>query len=416
MKTTNLLLPFFLLISSVFNYNLHAQDMRVGPILQETAYPVRYFQEPHFQFLNEAKAHFKLLNQQETLFALDNAVLHNPNSAPALLKRAQFKELIGLKTEAAQDFRLANQLNPYASNLYGYNGPTGVMNLIAFQPQLAMRELSIPRRMDYYYSILYDRICEGSIDDKALDILEEAIIEIEEGEYEDAYVLLDAMLGLYPNSAIGYDLMGVTLGKLNRLEEASAAFSNAVALQPDFAIAWYNFSQVERKLGNLEKAKTYLDNAISLQGDLTKAYFDRAIIRKSLQDEEGAITDYNNIIKMKGDNYMEAYLNRGLTRKLLGDFEGALSDLNKALQELPEDARLYNNRGNLYLIFNNHEQAIKDYSKAIELDETMAEAYYNRGLAYLAIHSNETGCIDLNRSAEFGYEKAEEKQKFFCGN
>ena len=45
----------------------------------------------------KAQTYYQLFDQEKAEFALDNAILHNPNSVAALLIRAQFKELIGLK-------------------------------------------------------------------------------------------------------------------------------------------------------------------------------------------------------------------------------------------------------------------------------------------------------------------------------
>lgn len=402
---------FIVILFSITGYT---QGMQIGPLLYENAYPLQSFGDDTPRHLMLAQTYFQLFNQEQTLFALNNAVLHNPNSVPALLQRAQFKELIGLETEAAEDLRRANSLNPYASSLYGLNGQQGRMNLLAFQPQAGLRELSTERRFDYYFDYLYEKICEGNIEEIELDLAQEAIEEIGDDQLPDAIALLESLFNIYPNSAIGHDLMGIIHLRNDHLTAAKQSFEKAVELQPTFAIAWYNLGRTAMKMGETTDAQRYLDEAIILQSDLTKAYFDRALLRKTIGDKEGAIEDYDRIIKMKGDAYIEAFLNRGLTRKMLGDFNGALKDINQAIKNFPEDAMLYKNRGNLYFMFNQPRQAIEDFTKAIELDNDFAEAYFNRGIAHFSVQETQQGCEDLNEAASLGYEKAAYKLTYFC--
>ncbi|MEO1259415.1 MAG: tetratricopeptide repeat protein [Bacteroidota bacterium] len=391
-----------------------SQGMQIGPLLYENVYPLQSFGDDTPRHLMLAQTYYQLFDQERTMFALNNAVLHNPNSVPALLKRSQFKEMIGLKTEAAEDLRRANSLNPYAGMLYGLNGQKGMMSLLAFQPKSGLRQLSTEKRLNYYYDYLYEKICEGSMAEMELDLVEVAMENIETNKLTDALSTVNNLLGMYPNSAIGYDLKGLLLLKNGQLDEADQMLKKAVNLEPGFAIAWYNLGRVAQEKRDIEAAEKYFNEAILLKSDLTTAYFDRALLRKTAGDAEGAISDYDRIIKMRGDNYLEAFLNRGLTRKMLGDFNGALSDINKAIQNYPEDAMLYKNRGNLYFMFNQPRQAIEDYNNAIELNPDLAAAYFNRGLAHFIIQDTQKGCKDLNKAASMGYEKATYKLSYFC--
>ena len=403
-----------LLTAVILPVFVFSQGMQIGPLLYENVYPLQSFGDDTPRHLMLAQTYYQLFDQERTMFALNNAVLHNPNSVHALLKRSQFKEMIGLKTEAAEDLRRANSLNPYAGLLYGMNGQQGMMSLLAFQPKSGYRELSTERRLGYYFDFLYEKICEGSIEEMELDLVETIIDDIETNQLEEALSLVGVLLNMYPNSAIGYDLKGVIQLKTGLLENAHESFQKAVELQPDFAIAWYNMGRAALAKREIERAQRYFDEAILLRSDLTMAYFDRALLRKSVGDAEGAVADYDRIIKMKGDNYLEAFLNRGLTRKMLGDFNGALSDINKAINNYPEDAMLYKNRGNLYFMFNQPRQAIEDYTKALDLDPKLAGAFFNRGLANFIIQDTNKGCADLNEAASLGYEKAAYKLSYFC--
>lgn len=347
-------------------------------------------------------------------FALENAVAQNPNSAEVLMRRAIFRQIYGMKREAAEDLKFVNRINPFIADLYGFNGTQGLLKLIDDQPIEMIQAFAPDRRIDYYYNLLDQQLSNGDLQVSELDLLEEIISEIDQYQFDNALNLIDTGLNLYPNSALFYDLRGVVYTRQNRFKEAMESFARAIILAPDFAIAWYNFARVEQLRGNNETAKVYFDKAIELQGDLTKAYFDRAILLKTQGEYAAAVSDYNKVIDLKGERYMEAFLNRGISKRMLGDFSGALIDINSAVEAYPKNASLHKNRGNLNLVFGFYHHAIQDYTTAIQLQRDFAAAYYNRGLAHLLVHDPVSACFDLRQSADLGMEEGVEKYRYFC--
>lgn len=392
-------------------------------IAQQTGTSVKGFNNPYtykykngtiLPLLQEAEMQFQSFDFEGTLATLDNALAQEPNSFEVLTFSARVKKILGMQAEAENDLNLVNRINPIAPNLYGYNGNRGLLNIISFEPQEAVKDLNRSQKAHYYYEAIDENIIADEKSQLEWGDIEQTIMDIELNNLEDALTRVNSILKGAPKSAIVYDLKGVILKKQQRYDEALASFSKAVTIEPDFAIAWYNFGQVEQILGNYEVAKKYFDRAIELQEDLTKAYFNRAFLLKQMGDRESALEDYNTIIEKRGDTYMEAYLNRGLTKKLLGDYTGALVDLNQAIEEYPENPQLLINRGNINLLFGLTLDAIADYTKAIKMDPAYAEAYYNRALSYLMIYDNNAGCMDMNKSADLGYSKATEALQYFC--
>lgn len=377
-------------------YNAETQARTVQPLLQE------------------AERQFRALDYEGTFFTLENAVAQNPNSPEALLMRARFKKMVGMQTEAEMDLRLANSINPYAANLYGYHGNGGLLKIMAIEPERAVQELNTLQKLNYYYHELDMKMVREKSEDSKMESFEKVIIDIESNHLIDALTEINSIIKSYPNSAIAYDLKGVILKKQGKFEDAFDAFIKAVEIEPEFAIAHYNLGKMEQSRGNFDKAKIHLDKSIELQDDLTKAYFARAVLYKQMGDKENALEDYNTVIDMKGETYLEAFLNRGLTKKMLGDYGGALADFNRIIEEFPQNAELRKNRGNLQMLFGLNRKAIDDYTKAIELNNNYAEAYYNRGLAFLLMHDKISGCADLDRSIDLGYELGMETRLYFC--
>jgi tetratricopeptide (TPR) repeat protein len=405
----NLLIILFLLPSYSF-----AQNAPMGSPWIDWNYTNKSYSRDNLRFLREAEIYEQSFDFEGAYFSLENAVAQNPNSADALLRRAIFKRKMGMKTEAAQDVKKAYSLNPYAADLYGYNGQYAVLNVLANRPSDAIQGLTMAKKVNYYHETVDAQYMNERINTEEMSLLESVIGEVEDGNFTTALQILEGTLKIHPKSAVAYDLKGMILAHEKRYDEAITAISQAVVLQPEFAIAWYNLGRIEQEIGHADQAKVYFDRAISLQNDLTKARFDRALLLKANGQKDAAIREYDEIIAMRGGDYLEAYLNRGLTRKMTGDFSGALEDLNRVIESDLSNPEVYKNRGNLYLLYGYSVQAVHDYTKAIHLDENYAEAYFNRGLAQFLLHDKASGCYDLEQAATLGFERAVEKQQYFC--
>jgi tetratricopeptide (TPR) repeat protein len=404
----------FILLGLITISEVMAQNTGRFPLGTGRTFTVTDQGMENLQFLREAEMHLQLADFESAFLSLESAVAQNPYSADALLRRANLKNLLGMHEDAALDKRRAQQINPYAADLYGYNGPFSPLNVLSYNPEQATAQLAANFRYDDYYNYLdYNFLGEKIMAEEA-EKLESIIWQMEEQQYFDALEGTDEILQFNPESVLAHDLKGVIYLKQKDLPAAAASFEKAVEIQPDFAIGWYNLSQVARQEGRFAQAEEWLNTAIHLQENLTEAYFDRALVRKARGDKEGALQDYNAVIQKTEGAYLEAYLNRGLTRKMLGDYGGALADLDKAILNFPDRPDLYKNRGNIYLLFGDYFRAVMDYTKAIELDSDYAEAYYNRGLAHILLLDPASGCQDLSDSAQLGYARAEEKIKYFC--
>jgi len=365
--------------------------------------------------LIEAERRYRALDFDGTVIALENAVAQNPYSTEALVMRAKFRKTFGMTSLAEEDIRMANQINPLAAHIFGYYGPKSLTNVLAFEPEKAMAELSTFQKLDYYYQTLDQLTLDEAINNDQLVEIEKAIENIENDRLSEALTTVQKLLSQHPDLAIAHDLKGVILKKEGKFDQSMNAFEKATELAPDYAISWYNYALVQQSLGQYKKAKANLDKAIELQENLSKAYFDRAKLMKKLGEREEALADYNKVIDLKGQSHQEALINRGLTKKLMGDYAGALTDLNQAVSGDPRNAELLKNRGNLYLLLGLSRKAVDDYTSAIRIDNGYGEAYYNRAMAHFILLDKVSGCFDLEKSLSLGYEQAKSAVEYFCG-
>jgi len=189
--------------------------------------------------LQKADRELRTFDYEGTFFTLESAVAQEPASAEALILRAKFKKMTGMDEEAKLDVQMANNLNPYASSMYGYNGNEGLLNILSVEPEQAVRKLDDTRKLNYYYQALDRKIIKDDIQDNETDYIEYALQNIEKDNLDEALNAIDVTLQKFPNSALAYDLKGIILQKQGNLEAATEAFSKAVVFEPDFAIAWY---------------------------------------------------------------------------------------------------------------------------------------------------------------------------------
>ena len=279
-----------------------------------------------------AEHYYRSFNQQQSLQMIEKEMIENPESVKLLLKSARLKRFYGLDQEAASDIRKAEAKNPYIAQLYGFYGPSGILEVIEFNPVNSILELDTDKRLSYYLEVLNDSLPSLTTSSKENELLLKSINQIKDNKLQEGLLLLKQVQNDFVGCAMAYDLEGMIWEELKEYGKATKAITIALNLEPGYDLAWYNLSRVERMQGNLENAKNYLDIAIELKSDLTKAYFDRALLLKLLGEEEKALEDYNRILEIKEGDYAEVYFNRGLTQKMLGNYRRSIRDLDKAIE------------------------------------------------------------------------------------
>lgn len=225
--------------------------------------------------------------------------------------------------------------------------------------------------------------------------------------YAQAAIQLDSKNG------DAWDNEGLALFNLQKYSDAQAAFQSAIQLQPGNSLYWNNLAGALREQNQLAEAeKTLLDHAIKLDPNLPAAHLNLGIVylkadRPDLASQQLIIAqqllpagqfDQSLLLKCQepdrwlrlGDLLMAnsdfqgaaraynqaasfgAALNdaaAGLSSALLNlkDYANASQVLNQAVQQYPQDARLYNNLGLLASAQGNLDQARQYLQKAIEL-------------------------------------------------
>lgn len=342
--------------------------------------------------------------------ALDQAIAEDPYFAEAYLKRALLYYRLKRIGSAQQDFQMAQRLNPYAADLYGYRGSLGKLEVLAFEPENLLAEPDWQEVID-----MYAKREERFVEKENEKIYFHNVLEtLRTKDWLIALDMLEQWMKLDPEPE-AYDLKGLILQQQEK-PEAEQWFRKAIEVDSSYAIAYYNLGTVYVNRSAPKKAIDFFDKAIQRDKDLELAYFRRAMLRKVSGAADAALEDYEQYSRTASRESLVFWTNRSINRKLLGDAEGALEDVEKAIDGNPNEPDLYKLRGNIYVLLGEYWRALDDYDYCLRLDAGNAEVYYNRGLAHLMMYNKSDGCADLQQSAALGYLRAEQKIKFFCAN
>jgi tetratricopeptide (TPR) repeat protein len=167
-----------------------------------------------------------------------------------------------------------------------------------------------------------------------------------------------------------------------RLEEAEAAYRQALDLSPHHAETLHLLGLVTYRQHRLPEALDYLRAAIERQPTLPTYWFNLGVVSQRAGRSEDAVTAYQKAIALN-PRYSDAYGNLGNVYRETGHLTDAIRAYERALSLNPQQADTHNNLGVARKEQGHPLEAIPCYRKAIELKPTHAEAYNNLGLALM---------------------------------
>lgn len=160
----------------------------------------------------------------------------------------------------------------------------------------------------------------------------------DEGNYGEAHDLCIAVLQQEPESAAAFNLKGLCLESLGRIEEALGAFRMASIHFPVYAPIRFNLAKSLENCGDLEEA----------------------------------MKEYGQVLLLDS-GHLSARLRRGAIRIYLGDMPGGKRDFDYAVRLYPEVAQCYAMRGGCLLNMKDFRAAYDDFRRALDLDPDMSE-------------------------------------------
>ena len=201
------------------------------------------------------------------------------------------------------------------------------------------------------------------------------------GKFSDAYEKVKTVIKQHPKSFILWNILGVSLYELKKIEDAIKSYEKAVSFNPTYAHAYINLGIAFRDQGKLDAAINFSKKAVLSEPHNPLAYNNLGALLTEQGKFNEAIEVYKKALLIQ-PNYAQAHNNLGVTLRELGKNEEAIRAYKKAISLQEDYAEPYNNLGAILRDLGNLEEALDACRNSILIEENYVEAYNNLGVIF----------------------------------
>jgi predicted O-linked N-acetylglucosamine transferase (SPINDLY family) len=181
---------------------------------------------------------------------------------------------------------------------------------------------------------------------------------------------------LRPNSPEALSNLGVALRENGELDEAIAAYRQAIAIKADYADAYGNLCIVLKEKRQTEEAVAAGRQAIALKPDSPEAHNNLGTALDELGQFPEAIAAYRRGVALQ-PVYPEAHYNMGVALHKNDELDAALAAYHQAIAQKPGYPQAFNNLGNVMKDQGRMGGAIEAYRTALLHKADYADAHGN---------------------------------------
>jgi len=167
------------------------------------------------------------------------------------------------------------------------------------------------------------------------NFLHDAMLDVEDGRYEQAVPLLQRTLGEQPNMAIALMQLGIAQTGLKNYAEALEPLRKAVELLPESGMGRYDLGLALYETGDWKAAAPQFETAVARAPRWADAHFSLASVYARIDRVPDALTELDTTLSINPGHY-HANLLRGRILSLQGKPLDALPNLKKAVEVSPD--------------------------------------------------------------------------------
>ena len=198
------------------------------------------------------------------------------------------------------------------------------------------------------------------------EILHQLIALYNKGQIRTVTQECDRLTKEFPQSFLLWNLLGAAFKAQGKLEEAIAAYKEALLIKPDYSHAHYNRGLTLQAQGKFEEAIAAYNKTLLIKPDYAEAHNNLGNTLQELGKLEEAEASYRKAIALKPD-YADAHSNLGITLRELGRSKDAEASYRKAIALKPDYADAHSNLGVTLQELGKLEDALVQYKKSFEL-------------------------------------------------
>ncbi len=189
-------------------------------------------------------------------------------------------------------------------------------------------------------------------------------------------------LAITPHHADCWNILGLATLVLGKDEEAAASFERAIELGDSHHFC-NNLGSLRKKQGRLDEALAAYRQALGRNPGFADTHFNLGSIYREKGEWQAAAECFRSAIEANpGD--AEAWVNLAQALRALNRSEDAVQVLEKAIAQVAGNADLYCEWGDALGAAGRLENAIAAYTQALQLDPASARAWFSAGAAHSA--------------------------------
>jgi arylsulfatase A-like enzyme/Tfp pilus assembly protein PilF len=166
------------------------------------------------------------------------------------------------------------------------------------------------------------------------NLMHDGMLEVEQGDYQNAISKLERVLQTEPDSAIAYVQLGTAWTRLRNYEKALPILQKAVELKADSGLAQYELGLALYETGSWKEAAPQFEQAVARSPRWADAHFSLAAVYARIDRVPDAMQELDQALALNPAFY-RANLLRGRLLSLLGRPAEALPNLQKAVSVEP---------------------------------------------------------------------------------
>lgn len=217
------------------------------------------------------------------------------------------------------------------------------------------------------------------------------------GHHAEAESRTRILLARYPNSGIGWKILGAALQLQGK--DALPALQKSTELAPNNAEAHYNLAVARKKRGLLHDAVVSYRRAIQLKPDYVEAHTNLGNALADLALFDDAIASYQQALTINA-KFFDAHHNLGNTLQRIEQFDQAIQSYHRALEINPHSAASHFNMANALLELGQFHGAMLNFRRALEIKPDFANAHCNLGITLMCLDQPDDAIASYRRALE----------------
>ncbi|MGJ7914684.1 tetratricopeptide repeat protein, partial [Massilia sp. LXY-6] len=198
-----------------------------------------------------------------------------------------------------------------------------------------------------------------------------------QGLLEQALAAYEQALQLQPGYFDVLHHIGILAYQAGDYASAGQFLHAAIEVDGSTAPVWNTLGNVMKARGRLEAAVAGYSQALAIAPAYADAHYNCANALQALGRYEEALASYDNALALDAGT-VQAWNNRATVLQQIGLLDEALASLDVVLRLQPAHAEAHNNRGNVLARQHRSEAALESFERALACRPDYADAFVNR--------------------------------------